>query len=118
MAIRRIFGDNISQTEIADTALAAKKLAEGSLPNTTAAICRKSAGKNFGLTLIEDNIEDDHNNQTEFRLYKMSEVDYTGMTKPKPRKRRNKQDKGSVRLTPARASLHRPATPFGGYGFC
>jgi hypothetical protein len=29
-----------------------------------------------------------------------------------------KQDKGSVRLAPARASLHRPATPFGDYGFC
>ena len=44
-----------------------------------------------------------------------------------PAKRRNmpnyrdsifEQDKDPVRLTPARASLHRPATPFGGYGFC
>ncbi|GHV05349.1 hypothetical protein FACS1894217_02080 [Clostridia bacterium] len=82
-SLQRIFGESIKKIEIADTALAAKKLSEGSLPSSSAVVCRKNAGEYYGLTLIEDNIEDSNNNQTEFRLYKMSEIGYSGLTKPR-----------------------------------
>jgi len=71
--ISRVFGNSIAKMEIADTALGAKMLSEGSIPDNVAVICRKKAGELFGLALIEDNIEDEPNNQTEFGLYKIIE---------------------------------------------
>ena len=56
--------------EVEDTALAARMLADGSLPETTAVICRKNAGEMFGLYLVEENLEDDSRNMTEFVLIK------------------------------------------------
>ncbi len=57
-------------SEVEDTALAARMLAEGNLPETTAVICRRNAGEMFGLSLVEENIEDDSRNMTEFVLIK------------------------------------------------
>ena len=56
--------------EVEDTALAARYLAEGRLPETTAVLCRKNAGEMFGLTLARENLEDDPRNMTEFVLIK------------------------------------------------
>ena len=54
--------------EVEDTAIAARYLAEGQLPETTAVLCRKNAGEMFGLHLVEENLEDDPRNMTEFVL--------------------------------------------------
>ena len=52
-----------------DTALAAKKLSEGVYGKDTAVICSHEAGTRYGLSLIEENIEDQKDNKTEFRLF-------------------------------------------------
>ena len=54
--------------EVEDTAVAARYLSEGSLPEGTAAVCRANAGKMFGLEMIHENIEDRKDNMTEFHL--------------------------------------------------
>ena len=56
--------------EVEDTALAARMLADGSLPETTAVLCRRNAGEMFGLYPVRDNLEDDPRNMTEFVLIK------------------------------------------------
>ena len=56
--------------EMEDTALAARMLADGTLPETTAVLCRRNAGEMFGLHLVEENMEDDSRNMTEFVLIK------------------------------------------------
>lgn len=56
--------------EMEDTAIAARYLADGGLPETTAVLCRKNAGEMFGLHLAEENLEDDPRNMTEFVLVK------------------------------------------------
>ncbi len=56
--------------EVEDTAIAARYLAEGRLPETTAVLCRRNAGEMFGLTLLQENLEDDPRNMTEFVLIK------------------------------------------------
>ena len=56
--------------EVEDTALAARMLADGTLPETTAVLCRRNAGEMFGLHLLEENMEDDSRNMTEFVLIK------------------------------------------------
>lgn len=62
--------------EIEDTAIGAKYLKEGKLPSTTAIICRKNAGEQFGLELVYENIEDQKNNRTEFQLFKQRGLKY------------------------------------------
>ncbi len=61
---------NCALKEMEDTAIAARMLADGSLPETTAVLCRRNAGEMFGLTLIRENMEDDPRNMTEFVLIK------------------------------------------------
>ena len=56
--------------EVEDTAVAARYLSEGSLPEGTAAVCRANAGAMFGLEMIHENIEDRKDNMTEFHLLK------------------------------------------------
>ena len=56
--------------EVEDTAIAARYLADGRLPETTAVLCRKNAGEAFGLHLVAENLEDDPRNMTEFILIK------------------------------------------------
>ena len=53
-----------------DTAIAARYLADGRLPEDTAVLCRKNAGEAFGLHLVAENLEDDPRNMTEFILIK------------------------------------------------
>lgn len=57
-----------SRLEVEDTALAAKYLAEGTLSDDHAVICRKDAGERYGLTLIRENAEDCADNRTTFAL--------------------------------------------------
>ncbi len=54
--------------EMEDTAIAARYLADGRLPEDTAVLCRKNAGESFGLHLVAENLEDDSRNMTEFML--------------------------------------------------
>ena len=54
--------------EVEDTAIAARYLADGRLPETTAVLCRKNAGEMFGLHMAAENLEDDPRNMTEFFL--------------------------------------------------
>ena len=56
--------------EVEDTAIAARYLADGRLPEDTAVLCRKNAGEAFGLHLVAENLEDDPRNMTEFILIK------------------------------------------------
>lgn len=56
--------------EVEDTAIAARYLAEGKLPPTTAVLCRRNAGEMFGLYMAAENLEDDSRNMTEFFLIK------------------------------------------------
>lgn len=56
--------------EVADTAIAAKHLSEGILPDNVAVLCRKNAGEMYGLELMQENLEDDSHNFTEFRIFK------------------------------------------------
>ncbi len=62
---------NLKEVEVEDTALAAKYLAEGTLPKTTAIICRKNAGEMYNLELMYENIEDLKDNLTEFKIYSL-----------------------------------------------
>lgn len=56
-----------------DTAIAARHLAEGTLPPDTGVLCRKDAGEAFGLYLLQENLEDDAENATEFELIRLSD---------------------------------------------
>ena len=62
---------HLEQIEAEDTGKAAKDLAEGILPETCAVLCRKNAGELFGLTLIDENIEDFPDNRTHFCLFQL-----------------------------------------------
>ena len=65
--LRSLFPD-ADRIEVEDTAIAARYLAEGKLPDGTAAVCRRNAGEMFGLKMIHENIEDRQDNMTEFHL--------------------------------------------------
>ena len=58
-----------------DTAIAARHLAEGTLPADTGVLCRRDAGEAFGLHLLRENLEDDAENATEFELIVLKEKD-------------------------------------------
>lgn len=62
---------NWKEKETRDTALAARELSEGALPDNYAVICRKNAGEYYGLHLVYENIEDDSSNKTEFLIMKV-----------------------------------------------
>lgn len=79
---RKLSFPNWSELEANDTASAARNLSQGVLPDDYAVICRKNAGEKYGLKLVCENIEDDKNNRTEFRVYKLSEMDYSETNKP------------------------------------
>ena len=74
---------NSTAKEVEDTAIAAKWLSEGKLGENEAIICRKNAGEMYSnLKLIYENVEDDSENYTEFRMFKMSDIDYENAEKP------------------------------------
>jgi prephenate dehydratase len=56
----------------ADTALAARLLAEGHYPEGTAVLCSRAAGEQFGLCLIRDAVQDRADNLTEFTLVRLA----------------------------------------------
>ncbi len=62
---------HLEQIEAEDTGKAASDLAEGILPPECAVLCRKNAGELFGLTLIDENIEDFPDNRTHFCLFQL-----------------------------------------------
>lgn len=66
-SLSRLFPD-ADRMEVEDTAVAARYLSEGSLPEDTAVVCRRNAGEMFGLRMIHENIEDRKDNMTEFHL--------------------------------------------------
>lgn len=61
---------------VEDTAIAAKHLAEGKLPSNVAVLCRKNAGELYDLELVQENLEDNPENYTEFRIFKLPTIDY------------------------------------------
>jgi len=58
-----------------NTGLAARSLADGSLPETTAVLCSENLGKQFGFVRIQENLEDLEQNRTTFVLVKLSQRD-------------------------------------------
>jgi prephenate dehydratase len=62
---------SIKTMEIEDTAIGARKLAEGIYDDKTAVICRKNAGERFGLVLVKEDIEDSKDNRTEFKMFRV-----------------------------------------------
>ncbi len=65
---------NLRSIEVEDTGKAAKDLAEGVLGEEYAVLCRKNAGEMFGLTLMDENLEDYKENRTHFCLFQLKEV--------------------------------------------
>ena len=63
--------NNVTEVECNDTAISAKMLFNGKYPEDYAVICRKNAGKFYGLHLLAENIEDNKSNKTLFGLYKL-----------------------------------------------
>lgn len=54
--------------ELEDTAIGARYLCDGTLPPSAGVLCRRNAGEAFGLYLLEENLEDDTHNATDFIL--------------------------------------------------
>ena len=61
--------------ECEDTAYAAEMLANGKLPEGSAAICRRDAGEAYGLYLDNENVEDRKENMTLFTFVRMRSAD-------------------------------------------
>lgn len=62
---------NCREQKYLDTALAAKDLSEGKLSENNGVLCRKNAGEMYNnLELLFENLEDDKNNFTTFKIYK------------------------------------------------
>lgn len=64
---------NAQWKELEDTAIGARYLYDGTLPATVGVLCRRNAGEAFGLYLLEENLEDDKRNATEFIMISMEE---------------------------------------------
>lgn len=58
---------------VQNTAVAARALCEGELPETTAVLCSLKAGAQFHLALIQANVEDLEHNGTTFALVTLAE---------------------------------------------
>lgn len=74
---------NLQELEIEDTAIGAQWLASGMLPPSTAVLCRANAGATFGLELIETNLEDEPDNRTEFRMFRLPTLNYDEEVPPR-----------------------------------
>lgn len=64
---------DVQWKELEDTAIGARYLYDGTLPATAGVLCRRNAGEAFGLHLLEENLEDDTHNATDFILITMEE---------------------------------------------
>lgn len=69
--IHDVFSE-IEEVEVEDTALSAKQLSEGILPEDTAIICSEKAGTQYGLCLIKDNMQDRNPNGVNFILAELA----------------------------------------------
>lgn len=78
---------NASEKRMDDSAIAAKELSEGKLPDTTAVLCRKNAGELYKLELVHENLEDGGESFTEFGMFKLPEIDYSHSVKPSVREK-------------------------------
>ena len=67
---KKLFPELI-EMEIEDTAIGARWLAEGKLSKDVAVLCRDTAGQIYNLELVMMNLEDDENNRTEFKMFKI-----------------------------------------------
>lgn len=65
--LKRLYPD-AKLTVSKDTAYSAELLAEGKLSDSTAVLCRRSAGEHWGLVMLYENIEDRSDNFTQFVL--------------------------------------------------
>lgn len=68
--IARLF-PNARVEAVKDTAGAAEDLYKWKYDNFTVALCPLQAGEKYSLELVKANVEDNPNNRTEFRLYKL-----------------------------------------------
>ena len=66
---------NLKPIEVEDTGKAAKDLADGTLTDEYAVLCRKNAGEMFNLCLMDENIEDYKENRTHFCLFRLKDAD-------------------------------------------
>jgi prephenate dehydratase len=65
---------NAVHEPIADTAIGAKYLAQGEYDDHTAVLCSRSAGEARGLFLEREDMQDDPENRTEFRMFRVPSV--------------------------------------------
>lgn len=72
--LERLYPDAVWE-ECEDTAYAAEMLAQGKLPEGSAAVCRRDAGEFYGLYLDNENVEDRKENMTLFTFVKMRSAD-------------------------------------------
>ncbi len=70
--IQKHYG-SVKLLEVADTALSAQRLREGTLDSHTAIICSKNAGLYNRLSLLDENIENLEHNWTLFQLFSIGQ---------------------------------------------
>lgn len=79
---RKTLYPNLEEKEVRDTALAAQDLHNGKLSKNYAVLCTKRAGELNDLELIQENLEDSDSNRTEFRVFKLPQLNYDNTNKP------------------------------------
>lgn len=62
---------NAKLIEIDDTAVGAKWLSEGLYSDYCAVLCTKTAGELYNLQLVKEHLQDNYDNMTEFKMYKL-----------------------------------------------
>ncbi len=67
------FYPNVTWKELEDTAIGAKYLSEGVLSNHTGVLCRKDAGIQHGLHLLQEHLQDTKENYTDFICIRLLE---------------------------------------------
>ncbi len=70
---RQKYFKGLEEMEYADTALAAKDLANHILDDKTCVICSKIAGELFGLEMIYEGLNDRDDNTTTFGIFKLND---------------------------------------------
>lgn len=64
---------DLKSIEVEDTGKAARDLSTGELADNFAVLCRRNAGEQFGLYLMDENMEDFNDNRTHFCLFQMKD---------------------------------------------
>ncbi len=68
--LKRLYPD-AEWVECEDTAYAAEMLADGTLDDDCAAVCRRDAGEHYGLYLRDEDVQDNPENMTRFELIRL-----------------------------------------------